>query len=60
MPNYLDLPRELEDLIEKREQEDRRIAQRRRDGEADPGGESLTERREGDRRSEGSRREDDA
>ncbi|MBI2478217.1 MAG: hypothetical protein HYV60_06125 [Planctomycetia bacterium] len=57
MANYLDLPAELQSLIEKREREDRRVAERRsEDGLAqddDPG----AERRTSERRGEAPRRE---
>ena len=59
MSNYLNIPDDLLSLIEKREQDDRRVAERRLEGELPTDETICRERREGERRSEAPRREDD-
>ena len=57
--NYLSIPDDLLSLIEKREREDRRVAERRLEGELPTDETICRDRREGERRSEAPRREGD-
>ena len=59
MANYLDVPNELLSLIEKRELEDRRLAERRDHDSSESGEPPVIERRENERRNEPARRESD-
>lgn len=60
MPNYLDLPSDIQHLIEKRENGDRRSD----DGSSEPAPETsettVPERRESERRAKSTRRDNDS
>ena len=56
MPNYLNLPAELQHLLEKRELEERRLAERREAEKAEVSPEPRLEQRANERRTEPPRR----
>ena len=58
MPNYLNIPDDLQSLIEKREQDDRRVAERRHADELVSNDIPCPKRRESERRSATPRRDE--